>query len=365
MPEKPVTVARESSLAAPVKPQWHLGEARDLLSVAAAYVIAGKVGLRLAFINTSVTAVWPPTGIAIASLLVLGPRCWPAVFAGAFLVNLSTSGRVGTSIGIALGNTAEGLVGAYLVRRFAGGRNCFDRPRDVFRFAIVAGVLATAVAATVGVTTLSIAGLAGGARQSEIWLTWWLGDAGGALVVAPLLLLWSDEGALQTHRNGYAESLLLSLSVLLVGELVFQGWFITGFENQPIETLCLPVLVWVAIRYSPRVTALVVVALSVIAVWGTINGSGPFASSSPNRSLVLLALFMAVLSVTSLGISSIISLRRNAEDETRFQAFHDPLTGLPNRRLFRDRLDQALARARREGGLLVVAFLRPSTTSRS
>ena len=241
--KKLATVARELSLAVRARPPWRLGEARDLLSVAAAYFCRqSRRG------SPSSTPALPRSGRRPGSqspLLVLGPRCYPPS-SPAFLVNLSTSGRVGTSIGIALGNTAEGLVGAYLVRRFAGGRNCFDRPRDVFRFAIVAGVLATAVAATVGVTTLSIAGLATGGRQSEIWLTWWLGDAGGALVVAPLLLLWSDEGALQTHRNGYAESLLLSLSVLLVGELVFQGWFITGFENQPIEVLCLPVLVWVA-----------------------------------------------------------------------------------------------------------------------
>src|SRR5438309_6007395 len=138
--------------------------------LAAVYFVAGKLGLRLAFVHASATAVWPPTGIAIAAFLILGLRAWPAILVGAFLVNLTTAGSVATSIGLGIGNTLEGVVGAYLVNRFAGGRNAFERAPDVFRFALVAALLSTTVSATVGVTTLAISGYANWADYGPIWL---------------------------------------------------------------------------------------------------------------------------------------------------------------------------------------------------
>src|SRR5690242_1779333 len=115
-----------------------------LVALTVVYVVAGKFGLRLAFVHASVTAVWAPTGISLA----------------AFLVNMTTAGSVATSIGIAVGNTVEGLVGAYLVTRFAGGRRAFLRAPDALRFALLAAILAPAISATLGVTTLSVGGFA-------------------------------------------------------------------------------------------------------------------------------------------------------------------------------------------------------------
>src|SRR5512145_1297856 len=109
-----------------------------LAALAAAYFAAGKLGLSLAFLHASASPVWPPTGIALAAFLVLGPRVWPAILAGAFLVNVTTAGSAATSLGIAAGNTLEGALGALLVERFAGGRRAFDRPQDVFRFVALA-----------------------------------------------------------------------------------------------------------------------------------------------------------------------------------------------------------------------------------
>src|SRR2546427_11768850 len=153
--------------------------------LAAVYFVAGKLGLRLAFVHASATAVWPPTGIALAASLILGLRAWPAILVGAFRVNLTTAGSVATSIGLGIGNTLEGVVGAYLVNRFAGGRNAFERAPDVFRFALVAALLSTTVSATVGVTTLAMSGYANWADYGPIWLTWWLGDLAGGIGGGP------------------------------------------------------------------------------------------------------------------------------------------------------------------------------------
>ncbi|MET0214109.1 MAG: MASE1 domain-containing protein, partial [Vicinamibacterales bacterium] len=109
------------------------------IPLAAIYTLAGKLGLALAFVNASATAVWPPTGIALAAVLVFGPRVWPGIFLGAFPTKETTAGSVVTSLLIASGNTLEALVGAYLVNRFAGGRLAFENGRDIFRFVLLAG----------------------------------------------------------------------------------------------------------------------------------------------------------------------------------------------------------------------------------
>src|SRR5579863_1978749 len=142
--------------------------------LAVVYFVAGKLGLSMAFVHPSSTAVWPPTGIALAAFLILGYRVWPGVFLGAFLVNLTTVGTVLTSLGIATGNTLEGLIGAYLVTRFANGRNAFERGQDTFKFAMLSGLLGTTVAATLGVTSLALGGFARWSEFRDIWLTWWL-----------------------------------------------------------------------------------------------------------------------------------------------------------------------------------------------
>src|SRR2546422_6056558 len=159
------------------------------LGVGVGYFLAGKLGLAFAIVHANATPVWPPTGIALAAVLLLGRAVWPVIFAGAFFVNLTTAGSVLSSLGIAAGNTLEALVGAALVARFAGGAAVFERARNVFKFVALAGLVSTAVSATIGVTTLSLTGYARWADFGPIWLTWWLGDAAGDLVVAPVVLL--------------------------------------------------------------------------------------------------------------------------------------------------------------------------------
>src|SRR5438552_292621 len=120
-----------------------LRPSKNLVVVAAltlVYVIAGKLGLMLAFVHASATAVWPPTGIALAAFLLLGHRVWPAILLGAFVVNITTAGSVATSIGMATGKTLAGMVGAFLVRRFAHGPCAFDHGLDLFRCFVLSDV---------------------------------------------------------------------------------------------------------------------------------------------------------------------------------------------------------------------------------
>lgn len=285
-----------------------------MLALTIVYVVAGKLGLMLAFLNASATPVWPATGIALAAVLILGYGAWPAILIGAFLVNVTTTGTIAPSIGIALGNTLEALAGAYLVTRFAGGRQAFARARDVFKFTLLAALGSTMISATIGVSTLVLSGLAKPGDLGSVWLTWWLGDAAGDLVVAPVLLLWSSNRRAVLQRLRALEAALLSASIVLVGGLVFGGLIPSQNKSYPLEFLCLPLLVWAAFRFGRRAAATASLALSAIAIWGTLAGLGPFMRDSRNESLLLLQAFMAVVAVTTTALAAVVAERRRVQE---------------------------------------------------
>jgi PAS domain S-box-containing protein len=282
--------------------------------LASVYFIAGKLGLTLAFVHASATVVWPPTGIALAACLVFGSRVWPGILLGAFLVNITTEGTVATSLGIAVGNTLEGLLGACLVNRFAHGRDAFERPQDIVRFAALAGLASTAVAATFGVTSLSVGGFARWADYRAIWLTWWLGDAVGALIVAPPLLLWTHQPKERWDPRRLLEAILLLLCLFLVGQTVFDGWLPTRIRNSPLEFMCIPFLVWAAFRFGLRETAIGAVVLSALAISGTLRGFGPFARATPNESLLLLQAFLGVTSMMAMVLAAAVAESARGEE---------------------------------------------------
>jgi signal transduction histidine kinase/CheY-like chemotaxis protein len=272
------------------------------------YFIAGKLGLSLAFVNASASAVWPPTGLAIAALLIFGTDLWPAIAVGAFAVNITTSGDLPSSIGIGLGNALEAVIATRLAMRFSSGRHSFERPHDVLRFTLIA-TIATAVAATIGVASLGVAGLAPPADFGQIWLTWWLGDTGGALLLTPLLVLWAmDQRAVTRERLG--EATLLIAAAVATALIVFGGLQSLSAERYPIAFLSFPVLVWAGARFGPRAAATVAIIIAAIAVWGTLGGHGSFARPSANESLLLLQSFMAVATVTTLTLAAAVFDRR-------------------------------------------------------
>jgi signal transduction histidine kinase len=278
------------------------------------YVLAGTVGLSLAFGPTSASAVWPSTGIALAALLTLGYRTWPAIFAGAFVVNVMAEASMTTSLGIAAGNALEGLLGAYLVARFANGARAFDRAQDVFKFAGLGAVLSTTVSATTGVTSLTLGGHATWADFGPIWLTWWLGDAVGALIFTPLVVLWLRPTRLGVPWHRPLEVASLFVSTSLIGLLVFgDGLVRSGVRPLPLTFLCTAPLMWAAFRFQPREAVTLMGVLSGIAIWKTLGGSGAFASASVNESLLLLQAFMGTVSVMILSAAALVEERRRVE----------------------------------------------------
>jgi diguanylate cyclase (GGDEF)-like protein/PAS domain S-box-containing protein len=280
-----------------------------IAALAAIYVGAAKLGLSLAYVHPSATPVWPATGISIAALLLFGPWIWPGIFLGALVANVWISGAVVPSLGIAIGNTLEAVVAAWLVTRFAGGSRAFDRARDIFRFAGLAAGASTLISATLGPISLCLAGLARWADFWPIWFTWWLGDASGALLVAPLLLVWLQEPSVAEDRRPRLDAVLLLLGVLGSGVFVFGGLG-RADSDMPLEFLCLPFLVAIAFRFGVREAVTANAVLAAVAIWGTLRGTGPFHRLDPNESLLLMQSYTAVLTLTTAALAAVVAERR-------------------------------------------------------
>lgn len=323
----------------------------------AAYFIAGKLALLLAFLHPSATPIWPNSGIALAALLILGIGYWPVIFLGAFLVNLTTAGSIGTSMGIAIGNTLEAVVGAWLVLRFAGGENAVFRTVNILKFSLLAGILSTAIAATIGVTSLALGGYARWDNFWPVWVTWWLGDAVGDVMVAPVILLWVSNRLQRWKWDQIRpEAIALLVLVIVSGQIVFNG-YLPGFGDYGLEYLCMPFLAWAAMRFGQREAAVTMLAFAASAIWGTLDGYGPFQGDSLNESLVLLQAFLGVGTIMSLVLSAEICERRRAELEALSLATVDPLTGLGNQRKLIESLEAEIRRSERSGRSLAFVLL--------
>jgi PAS domain S-box-containing protein len=284
----------------------------SVLLLAAVYFGAGKLGLLLAFLHPSASAVWPPTGIALAACLVVGYRVWPGVFLGAFFVNITTNGNMATTLGIAAGNTLEALLGAYLIHRFAEGLKAFERSQNIFKFIGLAAMPSAAVSATVGVTSLALGHFAAWTDYGWVWLTWWLGNIVSAVILAPVLVLWTRHPRFAWNRAQALEAACLLFISTAVACFVFTSSFL-NISNLSLAFLPLPFLVWTAVRFGPRETATISFIVSGIAVWGTLNGFGPFATELSNTALVMLHVFLSIDSVTALALAAESAERRETE----------------------------------------------------
>ena len=248
-------------------------------------------------------------------------------------------------------------MGAILVQRFAAGRQAFSRPRNAFRFALLAAGVSTSVSATLGVASLSLGGFARWADFGHIWVTWWLGDAAGSIVVTPVVLLWAENPRVQWTRRQLTEAAALLACVVLVGLLVFYGKLPTEAKNYPLEFLCIPILLWAAFRFGPRETATLILLLAVMAIRGTLAGLGPFARDTPNESLLLVQAFIGVIAVTKLIVAAIVTERRRMEGHLRDLAVRDPLTGLANYRQMMVALEAEIRRSQRSQRAFAVLLL--------
>ncbi len=280
------------------------------------YFITGKISLQFAFLNPSATPIWFPTGIALAAFLIYGNKMWPAVFLGALLVNYTTAGNILTSLLIATGNTLEGLIGAYLINIFANGKKVFFSLRDIIKFIFIV-ILITTLSANIGVFTLIIGGLATWSNFLQLWITWWLGDLAGALMVTPFILFWLADHSLRS-RERPVEALFILFALLSMGLFIFGGFVDSIVKQYPFEFLLIPIIPWVVFRFGRRETMSAIAVLSMLAISGTVKGYGPFTIGTPDESLLVLQIFMSVVTITALVLAVAVAERRKAEERLKY-----------------------------------------------
>jgi signal transduction histidine kinase/integral membrane sensor domain MASE1/CheY-like chemotaxis protein len=221
---------------------------------------------------------------------------------------------VATTLAIATGNALEALLAVWAVNRFANGAKTFERARNIFKFVLLAPILSTTVSATFGVTSLTLGGFAPWDRYAAVWLTWWLGDAVGALIVAPLVVIWLTEPYPRWKINRLMEAAGLLLTLILVTYLMF----LLGTPVSSEYMMVLPLL-WAAFRFGQRGAVTSAFIMAGIALVGTLHGVGPFAHVDPNDSLLHLQAFMGTVAVAALVLASVNSEAKRAEQRLQVQ----------------------------------------------
>lgn len=284
--------------------------------VTLAYYGGGLAGLSIPFVGSHITLIWPPTGIALAALLRWRSSLWPAVWTGAFAVNLSIGSTPELAFMIACGNTLGPWLAARMLQRLH-----FDaaivRRRDLLHYLTIAVLGGMALNATNGVIQLWLADILPTSAISTAWTTWWLGDAVGALVLGiPLLTARRKHWHALFHGRRGLELGVTLLLILLVGAAVFEGPFALATAS-PLLYVPLLLLCWLAIRGNAGLASTAALLLSAEAVWATAAGGGPFQTGDVHERLAMLWGYMATATIITVLITVLVGELRSSERRLR------------------------------------------------
>jgi PAS domain S-box-containing protein len=281
--------------------------AAQVALLAAVYFATAKLSLLVAIPPGYATAIWPPSGIALAALLLWGNRLWPGVWLGSFAANLTVEGAILASAVIATGSSLQAFAIATLVRRHLGVPRRFVRVQEVLVFVgLSAG--GAIIAPTVALLPLAIIYPLQVPDLASNWWTWWQGDACGMLIFAPLVLSWTVPG-ITWPRPKQIEALIFAALLFAAGEIVFSGGFGRTF-------VMLPFIVWAAFRFGQREVTTTSAAICAMALWYTLRReTGPFADLARNETLLLLLIFVSTVVVTGLMLCAVLAQLEAARDE--------------------------------------------------
>ncbi len=307
-----------------------------LAALAAAYAAVARLGLLFDAVSGFASLVWPPTGLAIAAVVIGGARVWPAILVGAFAANVWAGAPVVVACGIAVGNTLEAVAAGVVLGRAPGFERALGNVRSAIWIVVVA-IAATAISASIGVGALLAGHVIG--DVAETWRAWWVGDMLGALVVAPLLLVFATASAARPLRS------LEGIAGLAV--LVATSWLVLGptiGAVHPFQQVyaVFPVLTWLAVRFGPRGAAAGTFAVAAIAIAATTLGVGPFARETLRGGLMELQVFVAFVAATFMTVAALASERMRAARDAE-QKRRELETALQSTRVARQHAEHASA----------------------
>ncbi len=285
----------------------------SIICLAIIYHLAARLGLLMANVQPNTSPVWPPTGIAIAALLLFGKKYWPGITLGVIFGFLFNNNALTVTIGLAIGNTLEAVVAVSLLRKFVDFHNSLDRIQDVISLAFFGGI-ATSLSASIGVITLLLVGVDIHLYMWTIWFTWWIGDFLGLMVITPLILVWFTHWPINWKSKKFLEGLIVIFLLLIVTSYVFTNQQIEQVAHEAMIYLIFPFIIYAALRFTQLGAVNSVTLVSGIAIYGTVIGSGPLVRGTINESLILLQTFMGVVSLTALTLSATTNQRKKAEE---------------------------------------------------
>jgi signal transduction histidine kinase len=297
---------------------------RSILLLAGLFLVYGfsaYFGLKFSAINKFSALVWLPSGIAFAAMVISGRWVWPAVFFSAFAVNYYTGAPFAAAIGIAAGNTLEGVAAASLCSTSRGFRVSLDRLSDVIKL-ISASVVCTLISASIGVTSLWLNGTLSGPQVLDSWTQWWAGDALGAMSITPLLLTLSRRDSFQRlswSNAGIFEKIAFAVILFGLSFAVLSGSpFLVTLIGLRAVYILVPMLLWGAMRFGQRGAAVVTFTICLFAAWNTAHGIGPFIDQSFVANLLNLFVFVVTIAITGMFVGSVVSERESERQVAEF-----------------------------------------------
>ncbi len=287
----------------------------QLAIVFLAYLIAGKLGQATSSLRSgNIGPVWPAYGIALAGVLAYGPRVWPAVTAGAFLVAFQGPAYVFAALGQAASATLAVVTGSAILYRIPGFNPALVRLRDAIAFIVYGAYGSATISATFGLTSLYLAGATGYEGLGKAWLVYWLGDATGALLVTPLVFAAPAVFRFTSRLKAIKFAAMLAL-VTTFCIVVFSGLVVDGAYTRNMSLAVLPLVMWAAIDFGTAGAAVAVFVISSFATLATAVGAGPFAGTSPFVGAMRLDVVFSVLALTGLSLAAVIAEREAAQAE--------------------------------------------------
>ena len=282
--------------------------------VALVYFAAAKLSLLLALESTNASPIWPPSGIALAGVLLLGYRIGPGILAGAFVANIlvlqdigfSFTASLATAFLTALGNTLEAFVGAALIRRYNGDRYVFETISGTLAFVLFGALFGTMISAVIGVTSFC-AMLGGWSRYPYTLLTWWLGDATGTILIGSLVLSWTRWNPGEAMRSRAIEIVLLVLLLSGISAMTY-------VYDYPMKFLVIPLFLWAILRLGLFDACFLLALVSGIAIYGTVRTIGPLTGGALNEAFLLFQSSIGIMAVTALLLSVAVAERRRTRD---------------------------------------------------
>jgi len=282
-----------------------------VVAVAVAYFAAARFGQSLSFALRQVTALWPPTGIAVAALVLWGYRVWPGIYLGVVASQVLVNGSLLVPSLVAVGNTLGPVIVRFWLRRL-GFDTALATTRDTLCLILVGSILGMTITASYGVMILGITGIIPWSAYGSVWWIWWVGDAMGVLIVAPLIFSWAMRPHVGWSRSRVVELCGIFVGIVLVSLVVLAGAFFEDSTPFQLQYAIFPFIIWVSLRFGTRETATAIALVTGFAVWGAIHDRGPFATGTLDQRLILLEMFMAIASVTGYILSAVSSERTRA-----------------------------------------------------